>query len=600
MSKKESPQININADPALRQQNRSVIKSVSDNEMRGARSSSATLNSQTVNARDTARLVRTVQGTCNSSTSSNPSPAAYNNTDKVLKLDDKTFVVETSKDVYVNNYQEIVEQRYFNNSEGNVSAGYADGSNNYINVVSSANRLAFSEDDFQVTEISTGIAKISSIGGGGANGATGVSGFSGRSGYSGVTGATGISGFSGITGATGFSGYSGTVGATGVGSSITVKDEGSTLTTAATSLDFTGAGVTATTVGGAVTVTISGGGGSPAGSNTQIQYNDTGSFGATENLTFDELLPKFEVNGIVSGGPIHEEFRNTLPVGGIFDVTITATSPAAYSLANTTIIINNPGSGYSVGDIVTITGDQLGGSAPANNLSFTVTQVSPSKAIFNVNVQTTDVSYTGSNTAITIVDGGSNFTVGDIVTITGDQLGGFTPSNDLTFTVSAVAGPNNSISAISSISGTSAGSVNLYSNVVNETDGGVISFSSISGDCAGVSGTYNSLQSFTSVSATNTSIFYVQNYISWPYFSFAVKNLNLNVGKTTNLVLVIPQGSFTPSIPNKIFIDDIEYDINWIDGITPAGRSNSINIINFTLFRLSNTYTVLGQIIAFY
>jgi hypothetical protein len=223
MSKKESPQININADPALRQHNRTVIKPVSDNEIRGSKSSSATLNNQTVNTRDTSRLIRTIQGTLNNNTSSNPNPAAYNNTDKVLKLDDKTFVVETSKDVYVNNYQEIVEQRYFNNSEGNISAGYADGTNNYINVVSSANRLAFDESDFQVTEISTGIAKISSIGGGGggngATGATGPSGFSGFSGRSGV-GATGVSGFSGqsgtgATGVSGFSGQSGT-GATGV------------------------------------------------------------------------------------------------------------------------------------------------------------------------------------------------------------------------------------------------------------------------------------------------------------------------------------------------------------------------------------------------
>lgn len=48
----------------------------------------------------------------------------------------------------------------------------------------------------------------------------------------------------------------------GGGASITIKDEGTTLTSAATSLNFTGAGVTATNVGGAVTVTIAGGGGS--------------------------------------------------------------------------------------------------------------------------------------------------------------------------------------------------------------------------------------------------------------------------------------------------------------------------------------------------
>jgi hypothetical protein len=43
------------------------------------------------------------------------------------------------------------------------------------------------------------------------------------------------------------------------GSSIAVKDEGSTLTSAATSFDFVGAGVTATNSGGDVTVTINGG-----------------------------------------------------------------------------------------------------------------------------------------------------------------------------------------------------------------------------------------------------------------------------------------------------------------------------------------------------
>ena len=45
------------------------------------------------------------------------------------------------------------------------------------------------------------------------------------------------------------------------GSALTVQDEGSTLTSAATSLNFTGAGVTATNTGGAVTIDIPGGGG---------------------------------------------------------------------------------------------------------------------------------------------------------------------------------------------------------------------------------------------------------------------------------------------------------------------------------------------------
>lgn len=53
-----------------------------------------------------------------------------------------------------------------------------------------------------------------------------------------------------------------TIAATGGGgSALTVKDEGSTLSSEVTSIDFTGAGVVATNTGGAVSVSIPGGGG---------------------------------------------------------------------------------------------------------------------------------------------------------------------------------------------------------------------------------------------------------------------------------------------------------------------------------------------------
>jgi hypothetical protein len=48
----------------------------------------------------------------------------------------------------------------------------------------------------------------------------------------------------------------------GAGSALTVKEEGSTVDAAVTSIDFVGATVTATAAGHAITVTITGGGGS--------------------------------------------------------------------------------------------------------------------------------------------------------------------------------------------------------------------------------------------------------------------------------------------------------------------------------------------------
>ena len=64
----------------------------------------------------------------------------------------------------------------------------------------------------------------------------------------------------------------------GGGSALAIKDEGTTLTSAASSIDFVGAGVTATAVGSAITVTISGGGG--GGSTAPKALLDTWMIGA--------------------------------------------------------------------------------------------------------------------------------------------------------------------------------------------------------------------------------------------------------------------------------------------------------------------------------
>lgn len=73
----------------------------------------------------------------------------------------------------------------------------------------------------------------------------------------------------------------------GGGSSITAKDEGSTLTAGMTSIDFVGSGVVASNTGGAVTVTISGGGG---GGGLTTPFNPQGRLtltGATPVMTAD-------------------------------------------------------------------------------------------------------------------------------------------------------------------------------------------------------------------------------------------------------------------------------------------------------------------------
>ena len=63
----------------------------------------------------------------------------------------------------------------------------------------------------------------------------------------------------------------GNLGLTSAGTSITVQDEGSTLSTAAETLNFVGSGVTASGTGTTKTITISGGGGGSGGGITMAE-----------------------------------------------------------------------------------------------------------------------------------------------------------------------------------------------------------------------------------------------------------------------------------------------------------------------------------------
>jgi hypothetical protein len=55
-----------------------------------------------------------------------------------------------------------------------------------------------------------------------------------------------------------------------------------------TSYIIAGSGISVSSASnGAITIAATGGGGSPGGSNTQIQYNNSGSFAGVTNLTWD-------------------------------------------------------------------------------------------------------------------------------------------------------------------------------------------------------------------------------------------------------------------------------------------------------------------------
>ena len=93
-----------------------------------------------------------------------------------------------------------------------------------------------------------------------------------------------VTGASSITSYTDFRSFL-RLGSSGGGSSLEIKDEGISLTTATTSLNFVGAGVTATVVGNVVTVTVPGGGGTPFATDINVNLLTVGRGNNNDGLS---------------------------------------------------------------------------------------------------------------------------------------------------------------------------------------------------------------------------------------------------------------------------------------------------------------------------
>ena len=91
-------------------------------------------------------------------------------------------------------------------------------------------------------------------------------------------------------------------------------------------------------------------------------------------------LPSAETFADLVFGGMTEEYLNLTgnvgtgdsfggsPTAAVFDITRRGN---VYD-----VVVDDPGAGYAVGDVITFTGDELGGETPTNNLTITVTEVS--------------------------------------------------------------------------------------------------------------------------------------------------------------------------------------------------------------------------------
>jgi len=65
------------------------------------------------------------------------------------------------------------------------------------------------------------------------------------------------------------------------------------------------------------------------------------------------------------------------------------------------------------------------------------------------------------------------------------------------------------------------------------------------------------------------------------------------------ITLVLIQGA-TPYIPSAVQIGGVGQTILWANGGAPTGTSNGVDVVTFTLIRTGSTWTVTGQLLAYY
>ena len=134
------------------------------------------------------------------------------------------------------------------------------------------------------------------------------------------------------------------------------------------------------------------------------------------------------------------------------------------------VTLNNPGINFISGEIVTVPGNIFNNStSPANDVTITVTEIADTYgdvtqtstsgtgtgALWNINKEgTTYTSVTQALAADSTI--GDGYALNDTITISGTSLGGSSPANDLTITITEIAKVYSDLPVTGSVAGTLA------------------------------------------------------------------------------------------------------------------------------------------------
>ena len=430
----------------------------------------------------------------------------------------------------------------------------------------------------------------------------------------------------------------------GGGSAITIQDEGSALSTAATTLNFVGAGVTASGTGGVKTITIAGGGGGGGATNmaglTDVDSVDTVASG--DFLLYDGSSSEYkfvafeaEVNGLIdnrtgSSGHISTQSQYA---GSITTDAADPTDTAHHILGNTgSASIHTASTGWYYGDVV---------SDPANPTTSVVLDIDQQR--FTGAIQSDSITV-GSGGGITAQAGATIDFQGTTVhfgsaTIAGGSAfkdtidnhiwaGATAPTNGyvLSWNTSLLAGAGDYEWVVQSGGGGGladvvddttpqlGGDLDTNGNKITNSTGVILQYSTtdritttstgarVDGVLELAEGVNEQLSILTGATGTvdhDCSNGYIFRHTT-PAADFTANltNFYCNNNCVTSVSMMIIQGA-TAYIPNALQISGTPQTISWQGGSVPAGNANKTDVFTFTITNLGTSYEVIAQLVDF-
>ena len=260
---------------------------------------------------------------------------------------------------------------------------------------------------------------------------------------------------------------------TGIGAGGSITSVSSTGTAVDADVTYSNPAMTSTTVNGVDAsfnvqrigtvysiTTTNAGTGYLAAENFTILGSELGGTDGVNNLTI--TISTVDVNGSITGTSISGTAVNTKSYPNVTNIQRVVGNGVQFQIGlaggNYTVTIDNAGFNYGVDQEIVINGTNLSGASPTNDLTITITSIDSGGGITGVSFTGTGATGSGSVTAIqgnnqensgsgaiftvtrsggtyslvVATDDGSSYEVGNRIIIPGDQLGGATPTNDLT------------------------------------------------------------------------------------------------------------------------------------------------------------------------